>query len=61
MNLPGTEEGNWAWRYSPEQLTAALAQRLRELTGSTNRDARSELRCRGRVSNPQVPTRDGRF
>ena len=37
MNLPGTEEGNWAWRYSPEQLTAALAQRLRQLTGSTNR------------------------
>ena len=61
MNLPGTEEGNWQWRYSAEQLTAELAQRLRELTDSANREARSELRCRGRDSNPHVPTRDGRF
>ena len=37
MNLPGTEEGNWGWRYAPDQLTAALAQRLRQLTGSANR------------------------
>ena len=37
MNLPGTEEGNWEWRYSAEQLTAGLATRLRELTGSANR------------------------
>ena len=37
MNLPGTEEGNWQWRYSPAALTAELARRLRELTGSANR------------------------
>jgi 4-alpha-glucanotransferase len=37
MNLPGTEEGNWEWRYSAEQLTAGLAKRLRELTHSANR------------------------
>jgi 4-alpha-glucanotransferase len=32
MNLPGTEEGNWQWRYDPDALTGRLAQRLRELT-----------------------------
>ena len=24
MNLPGTEEGNWQWRYSPAELTGEL-------------------------------------
>ncbi len=37
MNLPGTEEGNWQWRYSPAELTGGLAHRLAELTGSANR------------------------
>jgi len=32
MNLPGTGEGNWAWRYDPAQLTDERARRLRELT-----------------------------
>ena len=32
MNLPGTGDGNWAWRYEPEQLTDERARRLRELT-----------------------------
>jgi 4-alpha-glucanotransferase len=30
-NTPGTVEGNWAWRLSPGQLTADVAQRLRAL------------------------------
>jgi 4-alpha-glucanotransferase len=37
MNMPGTEEGNWSWRYAPGELTAELAHRLRQLTGSVQR------------------------
>jgi 4-alpha-glucanotransferase len=32
MNLPGTEEGNWDWRFAPGTLTPELATRLRALT-----------------------------
>jgi 4-alpha-glucanotransferase len=32
MNRPGAAQGNWEWRCTPEQLTDAVAQRLRELT-----------------------------
>ena len=42
MNLPGTEEGNWQWRYSPDELTRGLAQRLLALTASAKRGARSD-------------------
>ena len=31
MNLPGRQSGNWEFRYSPEQLTPGIVQRLREL------------------------------
>jgi 4-alpha-glucanotransferase len=41
MNLPGTEEGNWHWRYRAEQLTDELAQRLRALTGASHRGLHS--------------------
>ncbi len=41
MNLPGTEEGNWQWRYAPGQLTDELAQRLLDLTESSHRGRRS--------------------
>jgi 4-alpha-glucanotransferase len=37
MNLPGTEEGNWHWRYAADQLTDENARRLRELTESSRR------------------------
>jgi 4-alpha-glucanotransferase len=37
MNLPGTEEGNWRWRYGPGDLTAERAARLRDLTERTGR------------------------
>lgn len=37
LNLPGTEHGNWQWRYAPEQLTGELANRLRALTASSRR------------------------
>lgn len=32
MNHPSTQEGNWEWRLLPDQVTPALATRLRELT-----------------------------
>jgi len=32
MNYPGRADGNWQWRYLPEQLTSGIAARLRELT-----------------------------
>jgi 4-alpha-glucanotransferase len=37
MNLPGTDEGNWQWRYAPGELTPELAARLRGLTERTER------------------------
>jgi 4-alpha-glucanotransferase len=37
MNLPGTEEGNWHWRYAAGDLTPELAARLRALTESCKR------------------------
>jgi 4-alpha-glucanotransferase len=37
MNLPGTEEGNWKWRFSPGDLTKENARRLRDLTESSLR------------------------
>jgi 4-alpha-glucanotransferase len=32
MNLPGTQSGNWAWRFSDEALTRAHLDRLADLT-----------------------------
>jgi len=32
MNRPGTTEGNWQWRLTPEQLTPSLITRLAEMT-----------------------------
>ena len=37
MNLPGTELGNWTFRYEPGALTLELAAELRELTERTKR------------------------
>jgi 4-alpha-glucanotransferase len=37
MNLPGTQEGNWTWRYAAGTLTKRTAARLRELTERTRR------------------------
>src|SRR5579862_5369537 len=37
MNFPGTEEGNWKWRYRDGMLTPELAARLRALTASSRR------------------------
>jgi 4-alpha-glucanotransferase len=32
MNLPGTAEGNWCWRFLPDMLTERVRARLMELT-----------------------------
>ena len=32
MNIPGTSEGNWDWRFRSDQLTPDVARRLREMT-----------------------------
>ncbi len=37
MNLPGSQEGNWSWRYAARTLTDGLARELRELTERTGR------------------------
>ncbi|MGE5195355.1 MAG: 4-alpha-glucanotransferase [Deltaproteobacteria bacterium] len=37
MNLPGTLQGNWRWRFAEEMLTPAIAGRLRELTAIYDR------------------------
>jgi 4-alpha-glucanotransferase len=37
MNLPGSEHGNWQWRYAPDALTSERAERLRALTESSRR------------------------
>jgi len=40
MNLPGSGEGNWAWRYDPRALTGDLAAELRALTERSRRARR---------------------
>jgi 4-alpha-glucanotransferase len=37
MNVPGTDSGNWRWRYAAGGLTAELAARLRDLTERARR------------------------
>jgi 4-alpha-glucanotransferase len=38
MNLPGRAEGNWSWRFLPEQITDQVRARLRETTLVLGRD-----------------------
>jgi 4-alpha-glucanotransferase len=37
MNVPGTAEGNWTWRFRSNQLTPVLADRLAALTEAAGR------------------------
>jgi 4-alpha-glucanotransferase len=37
MNVPGTASGNWGWRFTEEQLTPAVLERLGELTETYGR------------------------
>lgn len=38
MNLPGRADGNWTWRYLPEQITGHLVNRLLDATVVFGRD-----------------------
>jgi 4-alpha-glucanotransferase len=33
MNVPGTAQGNWTWRFEWEQVEPGLAERLRRMIG----------------------------
>lgn len=37
MNLPGTTDGNWRWRYSSDMITGEMTEWLRELTAENGR------------------------
>jgi 4-alpha-glucanotransferase len=37
MNLPGTTENNWRWRFLPDMLTDGIRARLKELTATYGR------------------------
>lgn len=39
LNFPGKEEGNWRWRFLPDQLDETKAQRLRALARLYGREA----------------------
>jgi 4-alpha-glucanotransferase len=43
MNVPGTVEGNWAWRFAASDLTQAHATKLRALTSAHGREQRVVL------------------
>ena len=38
MNYPGTTEGNWMWRYTPEMLEKVDKQRIQDMIEMSNRD-----------------------
>jgi 4-alpha-glucanotransferase len=38
MNLPGTIEGNWRWRYQSSEITPEIEQRLLQMTETFGRD-----------------------
>jgi 4-alpha-glucanotransferase len=42
MNIPGTTEGNWRWRFVPDAPTEEIKARLRELTALYGRQLRSD-------------------
>ena len=43
MNVPGTAEGNWTWRFEWEQLTPAIEKKLSELTVTYERKSANHL------------------
>ena len=49
MNLPGSAQGNWTWRFDEKSLTPEIEQRLTELT---------EIYERARDSHTEKPSVD---
>ncbi len=37
MNVPGTADGNWRWRFAKDMLSAETAESLFRLTEESNR------------------------
>jgi 4-alpha-glucanotransferase len=37
LNVPGTESGNWTWRFDPELVTAEVRERLSGLVETYGR------------------------
>ena len=52
MNLPGTDRGNWSWRYTWAQVPPALAPALARLAAATGRAAFSGLATPGGAVGP---------
>ena len=38
MNMPSVAKGNWSWRAGDDQFEAAIAARLRAMTGIFGRN-----------------------
>jgi len=47
MNLPGTTENNWSWRFDWSQLRPGLTARLRQLVRLYGRETQPENKARG--------------
>jgi 4-alpha-glucanotransferase len=43
MNLPASQEGNWAWRYRADALSEKIVSRLKDLTDFYNRGPQAGL------------------
>lgn len=43
MNMPGTADGNWGWRYTADQITREMEHRLRALTEASGRTAHAAV------------------
>ena len=53
MNHPGTATGNWSFRLEPGALTAAVADRLRDLTETYGRRRPEEEASGGEFISPE--------
>jgi 4-alpha-glucanotransferase len=42
MNMPGTAIGNWAWRFTWDELTPTMEARLKEMSATYQREPRQE-------------------
>ena len=49
MNTPSHPEGNWTWRYKPEQLTEDLAEKLADITEIADRVSETAQQGHGEV------------
>jgi 4-alpha-glucanotransferase len=59
MNLPGRADGNWTWRFLPQQLTGHIEWRLQESTTIYGRDPKTyadkEAEAGGQSTHGEAP------